>query len=67
MDAKKLERLRAAGWQSGTAREFLKLGNGEAALVEQLKLDAARGSRKDFDKFLRKVPGVPPLPGDEHK
>ena len=33
--------------------------------VDHLKLEAAKGSRKDFEKFLRKVPNVPPLPGDE--
>ena len=65
MDAKKLKRLRAAGWQSGTAQEFLKLSNDEAALVGQLKLDAAKGSRKDFDKFLYEVSSVPALPEDE--
>ena len=64
MDAKKLKRLRAAGWQSGTAQEFLKLSNDEAALVGQLKLDAAKGSRKDFEKFWGKVPSVPPLSRD---
>ena len=35
--------------------------------VEHLKREAAKGSRKDFEKFLRKVPSVPPLPGDERE
>ncbi len=35
--------------------------------VEHFKREAAKGSRKDFEKFLRKVPSVPPLPGDERE
>ena len=35
--------------------------------VEHLKREAAKSSRKDFEKFLRKVPNVPPMPGDEKK
>ena len=35
--------------------------------VEHLKREAAKGSRKDFEKFLRKVPSVPPAPGDERE
>ena len=35
--------------------------------VDHLKREAAKGSRKDFEKFLRKVPNVLPLPGDELK
>lgn len=61
MDAKKPNRLRAAGWQSGTAQEFFKLSNDETALVEQLQLDAAKGSCKDFNQFLGKVPSVPAM------
>ena len=34
MDAKKRKRLEAAGWQVGTAAEFLKLTPAEATLVE---------------------------------
>jgi DNA-binding XRE family transcriptional regulator len=34
MDAKKGKRLEAAGWQVGTAAEFLKLTPAEATLVE---------------------------------
>ena len=34
MDAKKRKRLEAAGWQVGTATEFLKLTPAEATLVE---------------------------------
>ena len=33
--------------------------------VEHLKREAAKGSRKDFERFLRMVPGVPPIPGDK--
>ena len=67
MNPKKLNRLVAAGWQAGTAKEFLKLTDAEAAMVENLTHQAAKGSRKDFEKFLRKVPNVPPLPGDERE
>ena len=67
MHTKKLKRLAAAGWQAGTVKEFLKLTDGEAAMVENLTHQAAKGSRKDFEKFLRKVPSVPPLPGDERE
>ena len=35
--------------------------------VEHLKREAAKGSRKDFEKFLRKVPSGPPMPGDERE
>jgi len=35
--------------------------------VDHLKREAAKGSRKDFEKNLRKVPNVRPLPGDELK
>ena len=34
MDAKKRKRLAAAGWQVGSAAEFLELSTEEAALVE---------------------------------
>ena len=47
MNAEKLKRLQAAGWQAGNARDFLKLSDEEAALVE-IKLtltDAVRQSR----------------------
>ena len=43
----KLRRLRVTGWQSGSAKEFLQLSDGEAALVE-IKLaltDAVRQAR----------------------
>ena len=33
----------------------------------QLTSGAAKGSRKDFEKFLCKVPDTPPLRGDELK
>ena len=65
MKAKKLNRLVAAGWRAGTVKEFLSLTAGEAEMVENLKRETATGTRKDFEKFLRKVPSVPPLPGDE--
>lgn len=48
MKAKKLKRLHAAGWKTGSAAEFLGLSEPEAALVE-LKLalvDAVRRTRK---------------------
>ena len=47
MNPKKLKHLRAAGWQAGSAKEFLQLSEGEAALVE-IKLaltDAVRQAR----------------------
>ena len=34
MTPDKLKRLRAAGWQAGSAKEFLQLSDGEAALIE---------------------------------
>jgi ribosome-binding protein aMBF1 (putative translation factor) len=40
MNATKLKRLRAAGWKVGSTRDFLKLSDEEAALVE-LKLSLA--------------------------
>ncbi len=40
MNAAKLKRLRAAGWKIGTAKDFLKLSDEEAMLVE-LKLSLA--------------------------
>ena len=48
MDRAKLERVRAKGWKSGSAAEFLGLIEGEAALVEmKVSLsDAVRRSRK---------------------
>ncbi len=33
--------------------------------VEHLKREAAKGSRKDFEKFLAKVPNAKPIVGDE--
>lgn len=48
MKAKKLKRLQAAGWKTGSAAEFLGLSGPEAALVE-LKLalvDAVRRTRQ---------------------
>ena len=40
----------------------MKLTGGEAAMMENLKHEAASGSRRDFENFLRKVPGTPPVP-----
>ena len=40
MNATKLKRLRAAGWKVGSTKDFLKLSDEEAALVE-LKLSLA--------------------------
>lgn len=48
MKTSKTRRLRAAGWKVGSAREFLRLDDQEAALVE-LKLclaDALRQARR---------------------
>ena len=45
MKAKKLKRLQAAGWKSGTAEEFLGLSESEAALVE-LKVALVAAVRK---------------------
>ena len=48
MNTGKMKRLRAAGWKSGSARDFLELNDQEAALVE-LKLalvTAVRETRK---------------------
>ena len=47
MKAEKLKQLRAAGWQSGSAKDFLPLSDAEAALVEiKLSLtDAVRQAR----------------------
>ncbi len=36
-------------------------------IVEHLKREAAKGSRKDFEKFLRKVPSVAPSRGNERE
>ena len=33
--------------------------------VDYLKREAAKGSRKDFEKLLRKVRNIAPIPGDE--
>ncbi len=35
--------------------------------VDHLKREAAKGSRKDFDRLLRKVLNIAPMPGDESK
>ena len=35
--------------------------------VEHLKREAAKGSRKDFEKFLRAVPSVAPVRGYERE
>ena len=35
--------------------------------VDHLKREAEKGSRKDFDRLLRKVPNGAPMPGDESK
>ena len=53
-----------------TASDLHRLGfisDTRMRMYDQLTSDAAKGSRKDFEKFLRKVPNVPPLPGDELK
>ena len=42
MDAAKQKKLQAAGWQVGSAEEFLKLSRAEAAYVE-IKLALSRG------------------------
>jgi len=48
MSSTKLKRLKAAGWKTGSARDFLQLSDEEAMLVE-LKLmltDAIKASRQ---------------------
>jgi hypothetical protein len=47
MDAKKRKRLEAAGWQAGSAADFLGLSAEEAALVEtRLAVSAALRARR---------------------
>ena len=33
--------------------------------LDYLKAEAAKGKRKDFERYLSKVPDVPPHAGDE--
>lgn len=33
--------------------------------LDYLKAEAASGKQSDFKRFLRKIPNVPPVPGDE--
>lgn len=33
--------------------------------LDYLKAEAAKGNRKDFDRFLAMVPDVPPVAGDD--
>ena len=33
--------------------------------LDYLKLEAAKGSRSDFDRFMNLVPNVPTIAGDE--
>ena len=49
MNATKLKRLRAAGWKVGSAKDFLKLSDEEAALVE-LKLSLASALKQARQK-----------------
>jgi hypothetical protein len=59
MDAKKGNRLEAAGWKTGTAAEFLELSAEEAALV---------GTRLAVSRELRtrrQEPDVPRRPSTE--
>lgn len=49
MKTKKLKRLQAAGWKSGSAAEFLGLSESEAALVE-LKLALVSAVRRTRQK-----------------
>ncbi len=49
MKAKQLKRLRAAGWKTGSAADFLGLNESEAALVE-LKLALVGAVRKAREK-----------------
>ena len=62
MDKKKLERLEAAGWKAGGARDFLGLSEAEAALIElRLRLSdklkqrrrSMKMSQATFAKSLR--------------
>ena len=53
-----------------TASDLHRLGfisDARMRMYDQLTSDAAKGSRKDFEKFLSKVPDVPPRRGDELK
>ena len=43
------------------------IGDASMRMYDQLTSGAAKGSRKDFEKFLHKVPDTPPLRGDELK
>ena len=43
------------------------IGDARMRMYGQLTSGAAKGSRKDFEKFLRTVPDTPPLRGDEFK
>ncbi|MGH8620304.1 MAG: helix-turn-helix domain-containing protein [Burkholderiales bacterium] len=49
MNATRLKRLRAAGWKAGNARDFLKLSEEEAVLVE-LKLSLAAALKRTRQK-----------------
>lgn len=42
MDKAKMERLEAAGWKIASAKDFLGLNDGEAALVELLATPKSR-------------------------
>lgn len=49
MNTGKLKKLKAAGWKVGSARDFLKLSDEEAMLVE-LKLSLVNAVRKSRQK-----------------
>lgn len=50
-----------SAWVADAVREKLDA----CAQLEYLETRAARGSREAYDRVLSKVPGAPPLPGDE--
>ena len=53
-----------------TASDLHRLGfisDDRMRMYNQLTSSAAKGSREDFEKFLRKMPDTPPLRGDELK
>ncbi len=49
MTTDKLKRLKAAGWKAGSAKDFLRLSNEEAMLVE-LKLSLIKAIRQAREK-----------------
>ena len=70
MTKKAKPKSRLMGAVQETASDLHRLGfisDARMRMYDQLTSGAAKGSRKDFEKFLRKVPDTPPLRGDELK